>query len=286
MRFIDPAEVAQSIPDNVKQALQDATNELRGLPEGERQAFIERKQGLWQGVLPYLAAVSGQDHKQSDFKCWYCEVKSSRFTYHVDHFRPKGRVKDKDQEPEPGYWWLAFDFRNYRLACQYCNTPHRDNAKTKARGKWDQFPLHSGCCRVQDPGMNVDDEVRLLIDPLKRSEVIFLSFEDTGKPRPLTQQGSYGSQMAERTIEVLNLDQERINESRKQLAGKCQELVKEGNEHFATLDRTGSVAAREKFDGICKQIVALVQPWSEFSAMARACLKGTGQGWVLELLTQ
>jgi uncharacterized protein (TIGR02646 family) len=285
MIFIDPEKVAQSIPDDVKQQLQDATDDLLRLPESQRKAFIKRKENLWKDLRPYLAAVCGRDQRQDDFKCWYCEAKTSRFTYHVDHFRPKGRVKDRDRPEEPGYWWLAFDYRNYRLSCEYCNTPHRDDDETPACGKWDQFPLRDGSSRVQDPNLNVNDEVRLLIDPLKHSEVIFLSFEDTGRPRHLLPEGTYGGLMAARTIEVLNLDQPRINEARKQLALTCQRLVEDGNEEYASFSRTGSVAAREKFDGICQQLRDLIQPWSEFSAMARACLRGTGQEWVLDLVT-
>jgi uncharacterized protein (TIGR02646 family) len=283
MIFIDPTKVAQSIPDDVKQKLQQKTEKLKELPEGERHAFIRSNEKLWKDLRPYLAAVCGKN--QEDFKCWYCEVKTSRFTYHVDHFRPKGRVRDKDQQPEPGYWWLAFDYRNYRLACEFCNTPHQDDAEIGALGKWDQFPLRDGCPRVKEPSKNVDDEIRLLIDPCKHGEVILLSFEDTGKPRPLSPKNTYGFQMADRTIKVLNLDQTRINEARKQIAQKCQDLVRDGNEQYGIFDREGSVAARERFDGICRDIMDLVQPWSEFSAVARACLKGTGQQWVLNLLT-
>jgi hypothetical protein len=85
-------------------------------------------------------------------KCAYCEAKIPRATYQAEHYRPKGRVAVKDaatgqsavvkvrdprgQEVDhPGYFWLAYHWKNLLPACEFCNT---------RRGKRDQFPIATG----------------------------------------------------------------------------------------------------------------------------------------------
>ncbi len=85
-------------------------------------------------------------------KCAYCESKLARSSYHAEHFRPKGRVAIKDpatqrsqlaktvdgqgrQIDHPGYFWLAYNWKNLLPSCEGCNT---------RRGKHDQLPLAAG----------------------------------------------------------------------------------------------------------------------------------------------
>lgn len=76
-------------------------------------------------------------------KCAYCETPVSRSVFHAEHYRPKGRVtangkKVKIQDDQgndidhPGYFWLAFDWRNLLPSCALCNT---------VNGKKNQFPI-------------------------------------------------------------------------------------------------------------------------------------------------
>ncbi|MDD2342535.1 MAG: hypothetical protein PHV54_06565 [Tolumonas sp.] len=79
-------------------------------------------------------------------KCWYSEVPRIGTDFNIDHFRPKGAVKKAKRiyaskiingksQNHSGYWWLAFEPKNYRYSCQYANQP-RDNG-----GKHDYFPF-------------------------------------------------------------------------------------------------------------------------------------------------
>ncbi|HEX9367920.1 MAG TPA: hypothetical protein VF921_14920 [Vicinamibacterales bacterium] len=82
-------------------------------------------------------------------KCAYCETLAPRYPGHAEHFRPKGRVDVRDpatgksvpakvEWPDgklathPGYFWLAYNWKNLLPACQDCNS---------GRGKQNQFPL-------------------------------------------------------------------------------------------------------------------------------------------------
>jgi hypothetical protein len=82
-------------------------------------------------------------------KCAYCETKIVRFYGDAEHYRPKGGVKyvmpgsnkqaiaqvtDEagNLRDHPGYFWLAYHWRNLVPACQCCNS---------GKGKQNQFPV-------------------------------------------------------------------------------------------------------------------------------------------------
>ena len=87
------------------------------------------------------------------FKCAYCEspLELDRYYGDAEHFRPKGEVTFKDQEgsescaqcilpdgtsiDHPGYFWLAYHWRNLVPACSFCNS---------GKGKGTQFPIKKG----------------------------------------------------------------------------------------------------------------------------------------------
>jgi hypothetical protein len=81
-------------------------------------------------------------------KCAYCEVREVRSAYHAEHFRPKGMVRYQSMDAKrlrkamteshagvqvehPGYFWLAYDWKNLLPSCAFCNT---------FAGKKNQFP--------------------------------------------------------------------------------------------------------------------------------------------------
>ena len=54
-------------------------------------------------------------------KCCYCERRVAPSESRVDHFRPKGAVrqsKDNNNREHPGYYWLAYRWDNLVLACR------------------------------------------------------------------------------------------------------------------------------------------------------------------------
>ena len=71
-------------------------------------------------------------------KCAYCEVMiaADRYSGDVEHYRPKNRVDEltivKSRRKQQtvwtsGYWWLAYEWRNYLLACGPCNSRFKRN---------------------------------------------------------------------------------------------------------------------------------------------------------------
>jgi len=71
--------------------------------------IIEQNSGLWRELQDWLC-------EKSYGKCWYTEARDSISYWHVDHYRPKAKIKDLNNVEYDGYWWLAFNWKNYRLA--------------------------------------------------------------------------------------------------------------------------------------------------------------------------
>ena len=96
--------------------------------------------------------------KQSQFnKCCYCEsIFDSTSSGHVEHFRPKGGVRQSggDSLEYPGYYWLTYAWENLYYSCEICN-----------RNKGNLFPLTDDNKRARDHHHNMDLERPLLVDP-------------------------------------------------------------------------------------------------------------------------
>ncbi len=89
-------------------------------------------------------------------KCTYCETPVLVGQYgDIEHWRPKGAVSDMNGNPvdHPGYYWLAYDWRNLLLSCITCN---RKWKKTR-------FPVNGS--HASEPG-GEHAENPLLVNPL------------------------------------------------------------------------------------------------------------------------
>src|SRR5689334_3555995 len=79
--------------------------------QSARDAIIDANEALWRDdrIRNWLLS-------QFNNKCWYSEAYDTASSIHVDHYRPKGRIKQElGANPEGGYWWLAFSWNNYRI---------------------------------------------------------------------------------------------------------------------------------------------------------------------------
>lgn len=114
--------------------------------------------------------------KDSPFysKCVYCETLISRTSEgDIEHFRPHGAVSSKSWEPimipdaqgqeipHPGYYWLAYDWKNLVPACQTCNRSGKIG--TRRIGKSTRFPVAK--THASQPGDDLAAEEPLLINP-------------------------------------------------------------------------------------------------------------------------
>lgn len=239
------------------------------MQDSDRAGFIDSHDDIWGELRSEMRQLSQQ-------KCWYCEGRTDRFDFHVDHYRPKKLVKNKGEVPQVGYWWLSFDYQNFRLACANCDSPHVEPDKTK--GKGNQFPLAQGTLRASAPTSNIDDEVPLLLDPTRLGDPQLLWFQDDGFACPLWPDG-LPYERAKESIDILNLNKIDTVERRKYLINKCSRYVERANRIFAYYQNDPR-AAYQEFKQLVQEIQELISPSAEYSAAVRAFLSGLTYAWV------
>lgn len=216
-----------------------------------------KRQKIWKELSPYLARLRKD-------KCWYSESKNSGSDKDVEHFRPKGAVaEDLDHE---GYWWLAFDYQNYRYSCQWCNQRRVDTLNGTDGGKWDHFPVGGGF-RAQSEGDNCDDEEIELLDPTDPHDWKLLTFRPDGQPIPAKASGTREYARAEVSIWLYHLDRKEFVDDRRSLAGKVKRLI----QYMETLRPQIAIPRmRQLYKEQEKELLRLIDRDSEYSAAALA----------------
>jgi uncharacterized protein (TIGR02646 family) len=162
VRFIPRERVEAKLDGNWIESANRLRTELDAAPGApERKKIIDDNGDVWRDLKPTLRTIA-------DTKCWYCETKADRSDNAVDHFRPKSY-----------YWWLAFDWKNFRYSCTFCNSRRRDPDSDQVGGKQDNFPLAGGSARATGPA-TVRDEDPLLLDPFVYDDHRLIWFDETG----------------------------------------------------------------------------------------------------------
>lgn len=145
-------------------------------------------------------------------KCAYCEGKYVAGTYDAaEHWRPKLKVTVKgvevsrsDGTVHPGYWWLAYDWRNLVPSCDLCNGQG---------GKMNEFPV----------GKPHIFEVNTDIDELDQREnpTLLHPYDAKNKPEDHLKFGLHGvvaeangSLHGKESIRVFHLKRTLLNEDR------------------------------------------------------------------------
>ena len=201
-----------------------------------RSAYI-KKNGSWGVLKKWLANASGQ-------KCWYCEAKSTRAPFDVDHFRPKlGITVDGVKlAAHNGYYWLAYEWWNFRLSCQRCNRPEKDDDES-LHGKANEFPIQDEKQRCSQPTASLTSELPRLLDPCVEADCELLAHGIDGEVKPLALTGTWAHQRARYTIDRLGFNDWNTPETKKnswrllddliRLAGNQPSVVTHLQEHLS-----------------------------------------------------
>jgi hypothetical protein len=275
--FINPDSLA--IPAVREAGMIALTAVLAAKPAGERSQFIESNRDATWGhddVLSALRAIAGN-------KCWYSEVHLEGADPNVDHFRPKGRVREVDAELQntgvqsEGYWWLAFEPRNFRLASMHANQ-RRVDADTEG-GKWDYFPIR-GARAVAGTGWGAIIEDVLALDPCSVTDVRLLWFDPDGKPCPAKwKHRDPDTRELERikvTIWLYHLDKKELQARR---SGHIQDIRKDLKKAHADyqLWAAGSanpnLQAKASFDEKLAEIRSKIADHAEFAGAKRCAVR-------------
>jgi len=253
-----------------------------------RKKIISDYSELWRKLKKTLSGLSHD-------KCWYCESKQIRSDNAVDHFRPKNRVADCPGHE--GYWWLAFDWRNYRFSCTYCNS--RRKGDDTEGGKADEFPLMDENDRAMTWSSSLALEKPILLDPTNRDDIELLWFyiDGTPKPRFSQAQDEIKHKRAMMSISLYHLDQTPLEERRQDLYSTLSRIIKRADDALddATNAKTEPMKqkAQRQFKETVQEIRNLTNPKAELSSVARIYLMtfadadgSTQRAWVNQLIAK
>ena len=268
MRHIDPEKIESVVTREWLGRAKAATREISSLPDSEKSKAISRYSDLWRELAPLFSKISSK-------KCWYCESLEKRSDNPVDHFRPKGRVHEcKDMKC--GYWWLAFDWRNYRFCCTFCNSRRIDLSHGTDGGKQDHFPLRDERRRARDISYNVAEEQPLLLDPCRSTDPLLLWFDQDGKPvpNPTYCLNKIAVTRVRESIKLYHLDHESIVVARRQLFEKILRLTKDADEMFLKIAEGDCPTAQKAFESSIRSLRETLDESAELTSAARAYLMG------------
>lgn len=265
--FRNQAKIPQAWLDEV--ATLQAELELLGTTK-ERKAFIDAHSGVWGKIKDKLLEMSHG-------KCWYSEAPDAVSDWHVDHFRPKKRALDEDKSEHDGYPWLAFDWKNYRIAGSYPNSPHKDG-EGETRGKWDYFPLAQGSVRATWDRRDCCHEICLLLDPVRPNDPKLLTFDEEGIPIPSDPHSAIAVKKVETTIHYLFLDSPRLIAARKKKWRETLDWIEEYRDSAPNDIAACTAQDYERFERQLDRLAEITGPNSPYAATARACLRTNGLG--------
>lgn len=227
-------------------------------------------------------------------KCWYSEVPRVGTDFDVDHFRPKcdvkisksiyaSRIVNGVSQNHSGYWWLAFEARNYRYACIEANRLREEG------GKHDYFPLMDEATRVwvNTPFSGHANELIKLLDPCNRMDVTLISYvEDPGKITSRYSEDTHPAEY-ERVAESIK----RYNLNSKTVKGARGEIIKkvEQSLEFLKIYHNMQLEFRQEYEVFAEKmkrnIIEACDRKSAFSASAVAFVRlKQHEPWLIHLL--
>ena len=271
MRLIDLEAIRPNIRREIK-ALEEVKRQVLAKKDPKhRKALFARHRTRW-------TAVRNAFEKHSYGKCWYVECKSPGADNDIDHYRPKSGVAQ--DRTHPGYYWLAFEWRNLRLSCQRANRLRQDTESGETGGKSDNFPLVNPESRARGPQDDLCLEIPAIVDPTNAADVAMLTFGPSGEVE--LEPEHKGEPIAEAKLEAsrlyLHLNWPRFREARVMLYNEIERSVHRG-EDLAPSDFSGTHAVAQAFLDICKDLAKLTEPHQEYSKAARVYVEMFQDRW-------
>jgi uncharacterized protein (TIGR02646 family) len=287
MRFIIQSDVQEHLPDDWDEIVSTALTYVEKKVEAARAKAtangkrgheleadclaalhdaINAKASVWRKAADALS-------KASHGKCWYCESKPERSDMPVDHFRPKNSVVE--DATHPGYTWLAFEWKNFRLSCTFCNSKRRDLETGTTGGKQDHFPI----LRPPDHSRQKNDPLDRpkLLDPVDDEDTKLITFLANGFPHPANDDPVTVDRV-EASIDLYHLKQAALVRKRKMLAVEIEEHVSQAEKAIAMGDNENRRYHRT-------QIIMKARAKAPFSAAAKVYLGAyRDRPWVAQLL--
>ena len=253
------------------QARADAAT-VAAIDAWERGGEVTFNEAIWRDLKVWL--LDNVFHG----KCAYCETKAVRYPGHAEHFRPKGRV-DVDEngksvpasvewpngkvDTHPGYFWLAYHWKNLLPACHECNS---------GRGKQNQFPLEPPATHTLVPRISAAQAAKVAararesvtwrqryyldpdtLDELERPQILNPYVDEPRKHLRFGQGGVVtaiaGSLKGQSSIRVYQLDEENLRIDRQKAQKKAEMTFKSTLGPLLVL-QAPSAAIKAAFDAL------------------------------------
>lgn len=271
MRYVDTRRFTPS--KEWRQKSKAATHELlvKGTHE-ERAAYIKAKAQVWRDLRQEFINEFGS-------RCWFTDAEEAVAHLDIEHFRPKLQALDEDGTVHEGYWWLAFELSNLRLAGQIPNRQHKQC----------YFPLLPGCTRANSGNRRWQEENPVFLDPTKLTDVALVGYDESGGMRPSpdaeTDEERARVDVTDRLL-GLSIHQPLI-EARQRVWDECRTIIDEILKLKAEEREYGAATARTKGEREClmQELYTRTRPSTPFSSVARSCLRLSGYGWAALVAT-
>lgn len=246
---------------------EDILKQLEAAPDkAARDAIIDANEEVWKKLRDWLLTLSHD-------KCWYSEARDVFSVLEVEHYRPKKWVKRKPRTlPQDGYWWLAFDWRNYRMCGKM------GNAK---KGVF--FPLAAASSECTYRGVSLHNEIPLLLDPAVSGDPELLSFNEDGSAVPHNDANFFEKLRVEETVKCLNLDYGRLKKARLRIWNRCWQLIEDCRELASSSPESFGPGDKAKLEEKKAELERMVQDDAEFSAVAKICLLKSNISWAMRI---
>ena len=270
MQFIDLERLEPHVRDLLP-PLEEAHHRVMAEQDPvRRRALIERYRRHWVALRDAFEVFSNG-------KCWYVDCRNPGINNEIDHYRPKLGVRE--DPTHPGYYWLAFDWRNFRLSCHRANCLSRNPEAPITGGKADHFPILNPTERARTPNDDIASEQPALLDPTDPIDPTLLWFRPNGEVAlsPSLNHDLTVRKRFELTRLHLHLDWPRFREERVVLYNSIRRTVVRG-EREAPRQPTFTNAS-VAFKDVIRDLIAQMDPREEYSAAARGYVKTFRDVW-------
>ncbi len=232
----------------------------------------KKKQGKKADIEGYAPEeVKKELIKKFHNNCAFCECNVS-VGHHLDteHFRPKDK-----------YYWLAYEWSNFLLACRKCNSDCKNT----------QFPIENQQAALPDVAIHrnynaflaachiraLENEKRLLLHPVLDKPEEHLAFQENGEVLPIND-----SLKGKTSIEVYGLNdwqdkgtkkakRPELVRARKQIVEKVRVLVEDAVNRYDIQPNMNVLFYDLK--AIHHVLLLGIEEHASFSAVRRACLE-------------
>jgi len=253
--------------DRSSEYLKEATRLHQEEGVKARNDYIKSKSKHWGKLKDWLRALSHG-------KCWFSDTKDKFSHYDVEHFRPKSEAKEIDKTVRDGYWWLAFEYTNYRIC---------GNVGNRQKGGW--FPLREkSLCSTFDCQCE-ESETRYFIDPTDPEDVNLIAFNEEGDVVAAPGSGQWEVERVEESRKRLKLNEhDDLPEERRKVWQKMSRHIESYLTAKSKINSARNPAIETKLREHVREIKQMLKPDVELSSVATWCLLLRNEPLLLKLV--